>query len=307
MEELVVSKKTLHEMMYESLVRSAKLMPSDIKAALERDLKQETNELARKHIEAMLGGADMCAESDGVLCADTGWPLYWVRMGENVRLEGGFSTLYSMAKQAATEATNNDRIRPNMVHPLTREYYPGNSGPYMPRVEIQFDPRIDFLEVVGIAKGGGSELFGTFYTIIAPADRHQGVIKFVLDCLREATFAGKACGPNIVGVGIGGTADLAMHIAKEAALLRPVGSRHPDPAMAKMETDLLEAARYLNRGPMGTGGRTGALDVHVEFAATHSGTLPVAFQTQCCITRRAVAHYGGAKIEYSDVPNWDYR
>jgi len=187
-------------------------------------------------------------------------------------------------------------------------YTGDNTGPYIPRVEIHFDPHIDYLEIIGVTKGGGSEGFGSFFKILAPNDGWRGVIKFVLDSTVEATFAGKTCGPNVIGVGIGGTADLCMHLAKVAAVLRSVGSRHPDSQIAEMEQNLFEAVKYLDRGPMGTGGKTGALDVHIEYAAAHIGRLPVAVQMQCNLARRAITRFGmKGVIEYDDKTQWEYR
>lgn len=308
MVEITVGQDVLHDMMYQAIVRAAMLIPSDINEALERALTQETNEIAREHIKTTLESHRLCAEDGGLLCADTGWPLFWVRIGDNIRIEGGFSNLYTMAYSVVKEATEKGRLRENMVHPLTREYTGNNTGLYIPKVEIHFDRNIDYIEIIGVTKGGGSEGFGSFFRMFTPMDGSRGAIKFILDSIKDATFAGKTCGPNVIGVGIGGTADLCMYLAKIAAVLRPVGSRHPDPRIAEMEEELLEAVQYMDRGPMGTGGITGALDVHIEYAVTHVGRLPVAIQMQCNVARRAITRFGpNGVIEHYDRPQWEYR
>jgi tartrate/fumarate subfamily iron-sulfur-dependent hydro-lyase alpha chain len=121
-----------------------------------------------------------------------------------------------------------------MVHPITRRNTGTNVGYYLPKVEIRFDPTIDYLDIIAVPKGGGSEMFGTFYKMMYPADGKKGIMKFILDCIKESTYLGKTCPPNVIGIGIGGTADICMKIAKEAAVLRPIGSRHPDNEIAEM-------------------------------------------------------------------------
>jgi tartrate/fumarate subfamily iron-sulfur-dependent hydro-lyase alpha chain len=308
MQEVYVSQDILHRMMYDTITRSAMALPTDVKAALRNALDGETSALGKMHLETTLRSLELGEETEALACADTGWPLYYIKSGDNVRIEGGFSTLYEVSKRAVAEATENGKLRENMVQPLTRRYTGDNTGLYIPKVELRFDGGIDYLEVIGIAKGGGSELYGTFYRMLDPVDGQRGVIKFILDSVKEATYAGKACGPNIIGVGIGGTADLCMRMAKDAALLRPVGDRHPEAEIAEMEVSLIDAIKAMNRGPMGTGGVMGVLDVHIEYAVTHSAMLPVGFQMECCIARRAIARYGpGARIEYDDRPDWKYR
>ena len=164
------------------------------------------------------------------------------------------------------------------------------------------------MDIIGVPKGGGSEIFGTFYKMMYPADGKAGMMKFILDCVKRSTYAGGTCPPNVIGIGIGGTADICMKIAKEAAVLRPIGSRHPDPEIASLEDELVDYITEAGIGPMGMGGRSGALDVHVEYAVTHTAALPVGFNSQCSICRRKVARIApGEDMVFMDIPEWDYR
>jgi len=149
-----------------------------------------------------------------LLCSDTGAPVYYVRMGENVRIERGFSNLYEQGKKAINDATIKGILRPNMVHPITRKNTGRNLGPYTPLVEIRFDPNIDYMDIVAVPISGGSETSGTFYRMMSPVDGKKGIMRFILDCIECSTYAGKTCPPNIIGIGIGGTADQCMKIAK---------------------------------------------------------------------------------------------
>jgi fumarate hydratase subunit alpha len=308
MKDLFVSKQTLFDMMYNAMVMAAAIMPSDAREAILQHLEQEESEIARMHLATTVHNCELAEEEGHPICPDIGWPLFFVKAGDQVSIEGGFSTLYEVSKAAVEKATSNARLKPTMVHPITR-VNPGNyMGNYLQILEIRFDPSIDYLDVIAILKGGGSEVFGTFYRMMYPSDGKKGIMKFILDCLRESTFAGKTCPPNIIGIGIGGTADICTRIAKEAAILRPIGSRHPEQMIAEMEDELVEVIRSSGIGPMGMGGGAGVLDVHIEYAMTHTAGLPVAFDAQCCVVRRKVARLSAnGGIKYLDFSKWEYR
>lgn len=164
----------------------------------------------------------------------------------------------------------------------------------MPKVDLQFEGNGDGLEIVAAPKGGGSEIFGTFYRMLFPSDGVTGIKKFVIECIMNSCYAGKICPPHLVGVGIGGTADLCMSMAKKAALLRPVGRRNADPMVAELESELLDAARRLGIGPMGSRGINAVIALNIETAVTHTAALPVAFNAQCLVGRRWMARITGA-------------
>lgn len=308
MSELIVSRDTLYEMMYGALVHSASVLPSDVTRAMEEALEAESDEIARLHIEAFLENIRLAEETRSFACSDTGWPLFYVRIGDNVRVKGGFSSIYEVAKEAVIQATQELKLRPTLVHPMTRVNPGNNVGYYLPAVRIRFEPHIEFLEVIAVPKGGGSEMYGTYYEMLFAADGRKGVIEFVLDCFLKSSYAGQTCPPNIIGVGIGGTAEICMEIAKEAAILRPIGSRHAEEEIAQLEEELLEQLNSLGVGPMGMGGLKSVFDVHIELAMTHSGALPVAFVAQCAIARRATARVGpDGEITYGSMTGWKYR
>ena len=308
MKELLVSRDTAFKMMYNSMVMAATLIPSDVRNRLLQYLEEEKSEIARLHLRMILENCEIGEKKGRIPCPDTGYPLYYVRAGENVRIEGGFSTLYELSKEAVRKATAETYLRPNLVHPITRKNPGTNVGNYLPAVEIRLDPTIDFFDIIAIPKGGGGEIFGTFYRMMVPADGMSGILKFILDSIKESTYAGKTCPPNVIGIGIGGTADLCMKIAKEAAILRPIGSRHPDEEISRLEEELVERVKDAGIGPMGMGGGAGVLDVHIEYAACHAAGLPVAFNAQCSLTRRKVARFTtDNEITYSDFPEWNYR
>jgi tartrate/fumarate subfamily iron-sulfur-dependent hydro-lyase alpha chain len=276
----------LRAALHAAIVEAALNLPPDIETALRAALSEETDPLAIAHLEASLENARLAGEGMGLVCGDTGFPLYFVKAGPQCVVEGGWGSLWRAAEEATARATDEALLRPTMVDPLTRQNPGRNTGPGMPRVKLRFSECVEGLDVVAAPKGGGSEIFGTFYRMLFPADGSAAVRKFVLDCVRTACYAGKVCPPAIIGVGLGGTADLCMEMAKEAALLRRVGGASPRADVAALEQDLLNGCRGLGIGPMGARGVNGVMAVHIECALTHTAALPVAVNAQCLVGRR---------------------
>lgn len=285
----VISYSMLESTMYEAMRRASVTLPPDVDEALRKAMAEETHWLAKEHLRVSLENTRLAAQGKGLVCGDTGFPLYFVTAGSRTQIEGGFGTLWEAARSATARVTEDSFLRPTMVDPLSRANPGNNVGPGMPKLELTFSGDGDGLEIVAAPKGGGSEIFGTFYRMLFPADGETGILKFILDSVQAACYAGKICPPAVVGVGIGGSADLCMRLAKEAALLRAVGTPHPDPRVAGLERKLLEATRQMGIGPMGSRGVNAVLGVHIETALTHTAALPVAVNAQCLVGRRWVA------------------
>ena len=276
------------EAMYQALRLAATRLPPDVEVALRAALADEPDPLARQHLELSLDNAVTAAAGDGLVCADTGFPLFYIHVRPDVQIIGGLASLWPAARQATARATADNYLRPTMVHPLDRSNPGDNVGGGLPRVELRFalDEDAPELEIIACPKGGGSEIFGTFYRMLYPSDGEAGILKFAIEAIRDGSYAGKVCPPAIIGLGIGGTAEMCMQMAKEAAILRPVGSRHPDGRVAAIEDKLLSASRQIGLGPMGSRGRHAVMAVHAEVANTHTAALPVAVNAQCLVGRR---------------------
>lgn len=213
--------------------------------------------------------------------------------------------LENAARRAVARATKLGYLRATMKHPLTG-YDPGNNiGMNIPDFTYQFVEG-DAIEMSYAAKGGGSECFGgTRHRIVAFADGIAGIEKFVIDSFVASARAGAVCPPSVLGIGIGGTANVAANLAKEAACLRTVGSKHPDPMFAKIEEDLYEALNSLGAGILGSGGDTSVLAVNVEYAYTHIAGIAVATSTNCMVARRASSRIDAdGSVTAMDSPNW---
>ena len=305
MKKIPVSHDLLVEVLTHTITQAAVEVPPDVREKLQSMRAAEQEPRARLHYDVILENCRIAEEEHRLACPDTGFVLYYIRIGDGIRIEGGTSSIYDAAREAAAAATTAARLRPTMVHPITRKNPGTNVGPFIPKVELLFDPDIDYIEITAVPKGGGSEIFGTFYRMLYPADGLEGVIAFILDCVGRSTYAGGTCPPNVVGIGIGGTADLCMKLAKEAAVLRPVGDRHPEKQISDLERRLLAEIDAAGIGPMGMGGTTGAMDVHIEYAVTHTAALPVGYNAQCSLCRRKTARIAAdGEVTHPGQPSW---
>lgn len=282
----MITMQTLVDAMHDAMRTASTQLPPDVEAGLIAAQAKESDALTLLHLETSLENARLAAAGEGLVCADTGFPLFFIKAGSRTCIEGGFETLWTAARQAVRQATEENYLRPTMVDPLSRNNPGDNIGPGMPKVELSFHGDGDGLDILAAPKGGGSEIFGTFYRMLYPSDGIAGIMKFVIQSIRDACYAGKICPPAIVGVGIGGTSDLCMKRAKEAALLRAVGSRNSDSVQSDLEEKLLEATRELGIGAMGARGVTAVMALHIATAVTHTAALPVAVNAQCLVGRR---------------------
>ena len=291
--------------LFETIKRGATEISPDVRSAFEDAIARETNPDAKNGLVATLDSMDMSAVRKNPLCVDTGWPIFYFKVGNQCELEGGFVELENAARRAVAKATKLGYLRATMKHPLTG-FDPGNNiGMNIPDFTYQFVEG-DGIEISYAAKGGGSECFGgTRHRIVAFADGIQGIEKFVIDSFVASARAGAVCPPSVLGIGIGGTANVAANLAKEAACLRTVGSKHPDPMFAKIEEDLYEALNSLGIGILGAGGKTSVLAVNVEYAYTHIAGIACATSTNCMIARRASTRiHADGSTEKMQSPMW---
>jgi len=301
----VIKIENYEHVLFETVKRGATEISPDVQAAFEDAIAREQNPDAKNGLTATLRSMEMSKVRENPLCVDTGWPIFYFKVGNNCLLEGGFVELENAARRAVAKATELGYLRATMKHPLTG-YDPGNNiGMNIPDFTYQFVEG-DSIEISYAAKGGGSECFGgTRHRIVAFADGIQGIEKFVIDSFAASARAGAVCPPSVLGIGIGGTANVAANLAKEAACLRTVGSRHPDPMFAKIEEDLYKALNSLGIGILGAGGSTSVLAVNVEYAYTHIAGIACATSTNCMVARRASTRIdadGNATAMTS--PNW---
>jgi fumarate hydratase subunit alpha len=195
---------------------------------------------------------------------------------------------------ATKKATPQIPLRPNAVDPFTQKNTGDNTGRNVPHINWEIVPG-DTVEITVLPKGGGSENVCTIGMLV-PGEGIKGLKKFVIDTVVKA--GSMPCPPNVLGVAVGGGADIAMKLAKKA-LLRPIDQPNPDPEIAKLEKELLEATNQIGIGPMGLGGRTTVLGVNIDYAARHPASFPAAVAFNCWAARRATARiHPEGRVEY---------
>lgn len=273
----MISQKQIEDAICQLFKQAVIELPLDVKIALENAYKREEEKIAKSNIKAILDNIEIAEKLKVPMCQDTGLPIVFVKYG-NIEVEN----LYDGIKNGVEQATEEVPLRPNVVDPLTRENTGVNSGKHIPQVSVELtnDENIEFTV---LPKGFGSENNNKLKMAL-PGEGVEGVKKFVLDTVIEA--GGKPCPPIIVGVGIGGTSDLVMELAKKA-LLRRIGESSSEKRVAILENEILDLINATGIGPMGLGGKTTALDVKIELADTHTAGLPIGICIQCWAGRHA--------------------
>ncbi|HDM66988.1 MAG TPA: fumarate hydratase [Thermoplasmatales archaeon] len=258
----------------ELIRRAETILPQDVVEALEKAVEKEEG-VAKTQLETILKNIDVARETNRPICQDTGVQTFFIEAGVKFPY---LLEVKDWIHKAVKRATSEIPIRPNAVDSITGE----NLGFNIPVINWELI-KGDNLLVTVLPKGAGSENMSTL-RMLQPNDGLEGVKKVVVETVVKA--GGNPCPPTIIGVGIGGTADLAMHLGKKA-LLRRVGSRHLDPKISSMEKELINIINESGVGPMGLGGKTTVLDVHIEVAPRHPASLPVGIVIQCWAHRRA--------------------
>ena len=287
-----VDLKEVEEACKELYIRALKLLPPDIKQGFQRLDKTETDATGKAILGTMIRNIKVAEENENLLCQDTGIPIYNVTIGSDVEVDG--YQLKQAIVKGCERATQEHPLRSSVVHPMTRKNQHTSTGRRVPVINLDFVADAQTLSIEMIPKGSGSEN-NSWLKMAVPADGIDAIKTFVIDCVLDA--GGKTCPPTIVGVGVGGTADLCVHLSKVAAT-RPLGSQCEDPEGAKLEAELSNAVNQLGVGPQGLGGDSTSFAVHVETAATHITMNPVSVNMQCHSARRARATFTPNGLTY---------
>jgi len=252
-------------------------LPDDAIDAIKRSREAEESPVGREVLGRILENIKVAASEQIPLCQDTGDALVFLELGQEVHIVGG--DLYSAINEGVRQGYAEGYLRKSMVsQPFSARINTKDNTPAIIYTDIVPG---DKLKISAVPKGGGAENMSRL-AMLKPAQGRQGVIDFVVKTVDEA--GSNACPPVIVGVGIGGTVEKCVMLAKRA-LLREVGKPNPDGEVAELEREILKRVNNLGIGPMGYGGRTTALAVHIEVFPTHIASLPVAVNMQCWCAR----------------------
>jgi len=256
-------------------------LPEDVLAVLRQAREKEESPAAKDVLDKMLENTEISSKEKTPLCQDTGAAVVLLELGQEVHITGG--DLYTAINEGVRQGYEKGYLRKSMVRqPFSSRVNTKDNTPAIIHTDIVPG---DKLKISVIPKGGGSENCSRL-TALSPAKGRQGIIDFVVNLVDES--GSNPCPPVIIGLGIGGTTDKTMTLAKKA-LLRKVGEPNPDPEVAELEREILQRVNNLGIGPMGYGGRTTALAVHAEVFPAHIASLPVAVNMQCWCARHKEA------------------
>jgi len=283
-----IEEETLLDILTKLVKDSCIRIAPDAMELLKEGYTKESNSGAKKLLATMIENVEAAIAEDKPVCQSPGFPVAYVTLGGNMKVNADLPTVFSKAIVAATKE---GYLRPSIVDPITRKNTGDNSGPGIPDIDIAYNPQADYMDVVISFKGCGAEL-PTRLKVLTPAQVGQegiGIKRFILDAVVNAD--GIPCPPSAVGVGIGGQIHVAAKLSRKAIGARKWSDVNPDPRLAALEKELLEHVNSLGIGPGGVGGDTTALAVKIEIANTHTAICPVAVNFHCWVARR-----GGVRI-----------
>ena len=283
--------KIVENVAFNILKQAVIYLPEDVKQALKKAYAEETSETGKTQLKAILDNIELAEKYQAPVCQDTGTIIFYVKAGAKAK---DLDKIEEALINATRRATKEVPLRPNSVDPFTQKNSGDNTGRYIPFLHWEIVPG-DSLELTVMTKGGGSENV-CVTGMLVPGEGIKGLKKFVVDAVISA--GAKPCPPNILGVAIGGGADIAMKLAKKT-LLKPLNEPNQDPEIAKLEKEIFEAANMTGIGPMGLGGKTTVLGVHVDYAFRHPASFPAAVAFNCWAARRASARINAdGAVEY---------
>lgn len=248
----------------------------DVITAFEQAVQTESSEIGKGVLNQLIENANIAAENRVPMCQDTGVSVFIVKLGQDCHITGG--SLYDAINEGVRKGYEEGYLRYSIVDdPLNRKNT-GDNTPSVIHIELV---KGDQLDIQMSAKGGGAENMSAL-KMLTPSDGIEGVKQFIMDTVKKA--GPNACPPLVVGIGIGGNFETCAYLAKKS-LFKPVGERHADPELAKLEQELIQSINALGIGPQGLGGSTTTLDVKIETAPCHIAALPVAVNLNCHASR----------------------
>ncbi|MFH0977389.1 MAG: fumarate hydratase [Spirochaetota bacterium] len=246
-------------------------LENDVLSAFKSAKEKEESPNARSVFDELIDNASIAKEDQVPLCQDCGLAVFFIEIGQDVHITGG--DLKNAINEGVRQGYKDGYLRKSACHPFTRK----NTGDNTPAI-IHFDMVSgDKIKIIIMPKGGGSENMSRI-SMLTPAEGMEGIKKFVVESVKNA--GANPCPPTIIGIGIGGTFERAALLSKKA-LFRKIGTRNPDPELAKTEIEILKAINKLGIGPMGYGGSTTSLDVFILAEPCHIASLPVAVNINC--------------------------
>jgi len=243
----------------------------DVLEAFDRAIEKEESPLGVEILKELKENARIARDERVAICQDTGFAVVFIELGQDVHLVGG--GLKEAIFEGVRQGYRDGYLRKSICHPFTR----ANTGDNTPAIIHTEIVHGDQVKITVAPKGGGSENMSRV-VMLTPSDGIEGIKRYVVQRVKES--GSNPCPPTIVGVGIGGTFELAAFLAKKS-LLRPLGSKNPDTELDQLEFEILTEINKLGIGPQGLGGRTTSLAVHILMMPCHIASFPLAVNIQC--------------------------
>jgi len=243
----------------------------DVLQSFDRAIGEEESPLGVEILKELKENARIAKEEKVPICQDTGFAILFIELGQDVHLVGG--NLNEAIQEGVRQGYKDGYLRKSICHPFTR----ANTGDNTPAIIHTEVVAGDKIKMTVAPKGGGSENMSRV-TMLTPSDGIEGIKRFVVQRVKES--GSNPCPPTIVGVGIGGNLEQVALLAKKS-LLRPLGSKNPDPELDQLESEILTEINHLGIGPQGLGGRTTSLAVHILMMPCHIASFPLAVNIQC--------------------------
>ena len=296
----IIQSSTLEETCYNLLTTASIELPPEVEKAIQEACQRETHPAGRSYFEAMLENIRIARNKKVPLCQDTGIPMFYVTLGSEVHIEGGFR---GAIENATRRATQDVPLRQQVSHPLTREISKSNVGWGMPPIFLEYKDGVDWIDIIGVPRGGGAEAKWQCVHPYAGVDRKKAILKIALDTMSMA--GGECCPPVIMGIAVGGYGrDYTELMARKAMYRTPLNSRHPSPEVAELEDILFKKINQVGIGPLGIGGGTTCLAVHMEIAGGHTAGASVAVSLYCWSARYSKARIlSNDQVEYLTHPH----
>ncbi|MDL2280918.1 fumarate hydratase [Selenomonadales bacterium OttesenSCG-928-I06] len=295
---MAISEQLIEDVVFNLMKFASIELPKDVVDSLKKAHEREDSLVAKGQLEAILKSVQISHDKQIGLCQDTGVPIIYADLGTNCKIDGDPNAAMT---RAVVRATKEVPLRQNVINPLTKANSGTNTGWGIPYFHWDMEGDKDYVEIMAVPKGFGSEMRGSQCWILSSEDVSRGAVKAVLDVVEDSM--GEPCPPVIIGVGIGGFSDSSMAIAKKALFRTPIGTRNADPIVAALEEEIETAVNNMELGPMGFGGKTYTLGVHIEISGSHTAVIPVSVIFQCWACRYSKARiYNDGRVEYLTHP-----
>ncbi len=295
-----IKSSVVEEVCYKLLKHASVELPPEVEKAIRDAYQKESDPVGKSYFGAMLENIQIAREKKIPLCQDTGIPMYYMTLGSEVHIQG---SLREAVNNATRRATQDVPLRPQVSHPLTREISKTNVGWGIPPIFLDYKDGVADVEIIAVPRGGGAEAKWQCVHPYAGVDRKKAIIKTALDAMSMA--GGECCPPVIMGIGVGGYGrDYTEVMARKAMYRTPLNSRHPDPEVAELEETIYQAVNRMGIGPLGIGGNTTCLAVHIDIAGGHTAGASIAVSLYCWSARYSKARVlSNRKVEYLIHPN----